>query len=152
MNFDYSKASLDDLDQRAVELLVLSESKDLAAIIKGHLFIERILDRLIQSSLKSPEFLQDQRLHFYLKIDLACALGVLPNDVAAPIRALNKIRNKYAHSDSYQVSFEELETLKCGWEPIQEQAYQGACTKGVEEAALIATLFLTWACQQLVSK
>lgn len=152
MEFDYSKATLDDLDEKAMQLLVF-DTKELTSILKGHLFIERILDALIDRNLKHPEHLRrNQRLTFDLKIDLAQAMGVLPERFLSPIKALNSIRNKYAHSENYQVSLEELNRLKLKWHPKQEQAFKVASAKGIEDAALIATLFLTWACMRLLDQ
>lgn len=151
LEFDYSKATLDELDERAMQLLVF-DTKELSSVLKGHLFIERILDSLIDSELKHPEYLRrNQKLTFDLKIDLARALGLLPEKLVSPVKALNNIRNKYAHKESYTVSLEELTGLKFKWTPEQNKAYRGACEKGVEEAALIATLFLTWTCMSLAS-
>jgi hypothetical protein len=146
MEFDYSKATLDDLDVKAMQLLVF-DTKRLTSILKGHLFIERILDGLIDRNLKHPERLRrNQRLTFDLKIDLAQAMGVLPERFISPIKALNSIGNKYAHSENYQVSLEELNRLKLKWHPKQEQAFKVASAKGIEDGTLLATLFLTWAC------
>jgi hypothetical protein len=151
MEFDYSKATLDDLDEKAMQLLVF-DTKELTSILNGHLFIEPILDALIDRNLKHPEHLRrNQRLTLDLKIDLAQAVGVLTERFVSPIKALNSIRNKYAHSENYQVSIEGLNRLKLKWQPKQE-AFKVASAKGIEDATLIATLFLTRACMRLLDQ
>jgi hypothetical protein len=43
-------------------------------------------------------------------------------------------------------------SLKFDWEPIQQKAYKAACTKGVEGAAQIGTIFLFWKAIHLLKK
>jgi hypothetical protein len=47
---------------------------------------------------------------------------------------------------------EELTGMTFDWEPIQREVYKVACTKGVEEAAQIATIFLCWKAMHLLKK
>lgn len=152
MEFDYSKATLDNLDEKATQLLAF-DTKELTSLLKGHLFIERFLDALIDRNPKYPQHLRwNQRLAFELKVDLAQAMGVLLERFVSPIKALNSIRNKYAHSENYQVSPEEINRLRLKWQPNQEQAFKLACTKWIEDAVLIATLFLTRAGMRLLDQ
>ena len=148
-DFDYTNASFDDLDQRAMDLLVFDDAKDLSVVLKGHLFIERILDSLIEQAVPNPDGLPS--LNFDRKVDLANALDVIDAGLASSIKSLNRIRNRYAHRDGYKVTIPELEHLKYEWEPEQQLAYDAACAKGVDDAVLIATLFLLWACQRLLA-
>jgi hypothetical protein len=151
MTFDYDKASLDDLDERSVQLLIFDD-KELFPILKGHLIVERILDTLIDRNLKHPNRLRtNRRLTFELKLDLARALGVIPEYYVSPITALNKIRNQIAHVEGHEVTVAELKRLRLKWEPIQQKAFAVACAKGVGDAATIATLFLVWKCLHLIA-
>ena len=150
---DFNSASFDELDQHAVEQLVFETGGELSPILKGHLFIERVLETLISQNIPKPAVLfGKRRLSFELKVDLARALGLLSEKYVSAFKALNTIRNNYAHQASYKVTFEELTGLKFHWEPIQQEAYTVACTKGVEEAARIATLFLCWKTIHLIKK
>jgi hypothetical protein len=83
---------------------------------------------------------------------LARALGLLAEKYVSAFKAPNNISNSYAHQASYKVTFEELTGLKFDWEPIQQEAYQVACTKGVEEVAQIAAIFLCWKAIHLLKK
>jgi len=87
-----------------------------------------------------------------LKVDLALALGLLTDKHVSSFKALNKIRNTYAHQASYKVTFGDLTSLKFDWEPIQQKAYKAACTKRVEEVAQIGTIFLCWKAIHLLKK
>jgi hypothetical protein len=151
MAFDYDKATFDDLDERSVRLLIFDD-KEIFPILKGHLIVERILDTLIDRNLKHPTRLRtNRRLTFELKLDLARALGALPEYYVSPITALNKIRNQIAHVEGHEVTISELKRLKLKWETIQQKAFDVACAKGVGEAATIATLFLVWRCLHLIA-
>jgi hypothetical protein len=141
---DFNNASFDDLDQHAIELLVFG-TNELTPILKGHLFIEKILETLITKNLAKPNaLLSRNRLGFELKVDLATSLGCLPEKYASAFKAINRIRNKYAHDSDYKVGFDELNALKFDWEEIQVKAYEVACEKGVEDASLICIIFLCW--------
>ena len=149
---DFNTASFDELDQHAMEQLVFGTG-ELSPILKGHLFIERVLETLIsQNILKPTAIFSKHRLSFELKVDLSWALGLLTEKYVSAFKALNNIRNNYAHQASYEVTFEELTGLKFDWEPMQQRTYKAACTKGVEEAARIATIFLCWKAVHLLKK
>ena len=87
---------------------------------------------------------------FELKVDLADALGVLPPSHVSAAKALNNIRNAYAHREDHKLSVEELNSLKIKWAPIQKKAYAAALNKGPEEAASIAIIFLNWSFLRLL--
>jgi len=67
-----------------------------AVLLKGHLWIESCLNRLISISFERPTFDLD-RLQFSRKVDLASALGLISEGEAAALRLLNKLRNRLAH-------------------------------------------------------
>ncbi|MCX2495253.1 hypothetical protein OQX63_17315 [Pedobacter sp. PF22-3] len=148
MNFD--NLNFEELDNLAVQYLVF-DTKELAYILKGHLYVERILEALIRKKISKFDNLAKHQLSFNFKVDLAVCLDVLPEKLMGPIKALNKIRNKYAHDSSYQVNIGELNALKFEWEPIQYKAFNEASNKGVEDAVMIATLFLCWKCIHLIT-
>ena len=150
MNF--GTASSDELDQHAMEQLVFGTG-ELSPILKGHLFIERVLETLISNNISNPAVLfSKHRLSFELKTDLARTLGLLPEKYVSAFKTLNKIRNNYAHQASYKITFGELAGLKFDWEPMQQKAYKVVCAKGVEEAAQIGTIFLCWKAIHLLRK
>jgi hypothetical protein len=141
---DYLSASFDDLDAHTTGLLVF-DAPEISAILRGHLLVERVVEALISQEMSSPDrFFKNQRVSFEMKIDLASALGVLPETHVSAAKAINKIRNSYAHNEEHKLTMGELNSLKIRWEPIQEKAYGVACQKGVEEAARVALIFLNW--------
>jgi hypothetical protein len=152
-NFDFSTASFDDLDQYAMEKLVF-DTGELSPILKGHIFVEKILETLISNSIPHPDaILKKHRLSFELKVDFARSLGLLPESYVSAFKAMNNVRNNYAHKDSYKVSIEELSGFKFDWEPDQNKAFKLVYKeKGVEEAAQIATIFLCWKAIHLIKE
>ena len=141
---DFATATHDELDEYGMQMLV-GDAPELSVILRGHLLIERVLETLISQQMKHPNrFFENHRVTFEMKAHLASALGVLPATHLSAAKALNGIRNVYAHREDHKLTFDELNSLKIHWEPIQKKAYKVACTKGVEEAARIAIIFLNW--------
>lgn len=141
---DFLAGTFDDIERHGMELLVF-DAPELSAVLRGHMLIERVIEALISGRMRSPSHLLDRhRLTFELKADLASALGVVPDTLLGAAKALNNIRNAYAHREDHRLTFEELNSLKIKWVPMQKKAYEAACTKGEEEAARIAIIFLYW--------
>lgn len=124
--------------------------EEIAPILKGHIFIEKILETLISNHLNKPEPFFKKRRTFDLKIDLAVAMGLLDKKHTSAFKAINNIRNNYAHKHIYQVTLVELNALKFEWEDIQNKAYKVACEKSINEAAKLATIFLCWKAIHLI--
>ena len=141
MNFKDLK--FEELDNLAVQRLIF-DTKELDSILKAHLFIERIIESLIEPKLTNPDAFLKNQVSFNLKVDLAYSLGVLSSKILSPIKGLNNIRNKYAHQLDYHVTADELNCLKLDWEEVQHKAFQVAVNKGIEDATMIACLFLCW--------
>jgi len=141
---DFETATHEEIEHYVMEMLVF-ETPELFKILRGHLLIERTLEVLIARKLTKPKKLfENHRVTFELKVDLADALGVLPPSYVGAAKALNNLRNAYAHREDHKLSEKELNSLKINWVPIQKKAYAAALTKGPEEAAGIAIIFLNW--------
>lgn len=140
---DFNKLTFDELDQHAMESLVFDDA-EISPILKGHLFIEKILETLISNNMPYSEALFKQRRSFELKTDLAKAMGLINEKYVSAFKAINNIRNNYSHKHDYHVSIKELSGFKFEWETTQKEAFKMACAKGAGEAARIATIFLCW--------
>jgi len=144
---DFATTSHEELDQYGMETLVFG----ISSLLRGHLLIERTIETLIAKNLSKPKkFFDNHRVTFEMKVDLADAMGVLPPPYVSAAKALNNIRNAYAHREDHTITVEELNSLKIKWEPIQKKAYAAALTKGQEEAAQIAVIFLNWSFLRLL--
>ena len=143
-SINFATSTHDELDEYGMQMLVF-DAPELSVVLRGHLLIERVVEALIAQRMKHPDrFFRNHRVTFEMKADLASALGALPDAHLSAAKALNNIRNAYAHREDHKLSFEELNSLKIQWVAIQKKAYGVACTKGVEEAARIAIIFLNW--------
>lgn len=148
---DFDTATHEELDEYGMGLLALDEAPELSKVLRGHLLIERTIETLISRKLEKPKkFFDNHRVIFEMKVDLADALGVLPSPYVSAAKALNNIRNGYAHREDHKLSIEELNSLKINWAPIQRQAYAVALAKRPEEAAGLAIIFLNWSFLRLL--
>ena len=134
-----------------MESLVFDES-EISPILKGHIFIEKVLETLISNNLAVPDALFKRIRSFELKTDLALAMGLFDQKYYSALKAINNVRNNYAHKHNYKVSTADLNGFKFDWEEIQDQAFNSACAKGEGEAARIATIFLCWKAIHLIRK
>ncbi len=148
---DLNKLSFDEIDQHAMERLVFDD-EEISPILKGHIFIETILETLISNSLVNPKALFKRRRSFELKSDLARSMGLIDEKYHSAFKAINNIRNNYAHRHNYKVTVKELSGFKFDWAEIQNQAFEAACSKGAGEAARIATIFLCWKAIYLIKE
>lgn len=149
MSFD--ELSFDELDQHAMERLIFDD-EEISPILKGHIFIEKILETLISKSLKDSGVFFKTTRSFDLKTDLALAMGLIDGKYYSAFKAINKVRNNYAHKHDYKVSLEDLSGFKFDWVDIQNKAFKAASSKSTGEAARIATIFLCWKAIRLIGK
>lgn len=149
MSFD--TLSFDELDEHAMERLIFDE-EEISPILKGHIFIEKILETLISSNLQTPQALFKRTRSFELKVDLALAMGLIDQKYFSAFKAINNIRNNYAHKHDYKVTIKELSGFKFDWEPVQNKAFKVACNKGAGEAVRLATIFLSWKAIHLIKQ
>ncbi len=141
---DFETATYDELDEHAMQQLVF-DSGAVSSILRGHLFIEGVIGQLIRQALPKPDAIMGRgNLNFDMKIDLARALDVLSDQHVSLFRAINRIRNRYAHDAGYQVSIAELNAFKFEWADSQKKAFEMSVSRGPDEAARIATIFLCW--------
>jgi hypothetical protein len=69
-------------------------------IIRGQILIEHLLDRFIESSIKSPKEFDRTRFTFSEKLQISLMLG-LPEGIKDEITLIYKLRNQIAHKLSY---------------------------------------------------
>ncbi|MGG0831996.1 MULTISPECIES: hypothetical protein [Priestia] len=84
----------------------------LHAILKGHLYIEQEVVRLLNFKLKNPEKILTNNFGFANKIKLAVALGIISVESMESYLVFNSIRNKYAHQLDYQLGEKDLNLVR----------------------------------------
>jgi hypothetical protein len=83
---------------------------ELAIVLKGHLLVEYLLNKIIAEKCKSPKnILEDSRNYtFSVKLQILYAMGLLPEIIYGEIVRLNKFRNKYAHNLEFELKPDEM--------------------------------------------
>jgi len=89
----------------------LSDSSGQTAVLKAHLWVETMLNGLIEVTLAAPEAVDLDRMSFAQKTRLATASGGLQESIAPWVKALNKLRNTLAHQLDAAATDEALDEL-----------------------------------------
>jgi hypothetical protein len=94
----------DDITLEYIARLRLRED-ELGSIIKGHLLIEYIINKIILHKCKSPKkILDDNRSYtFSVKLQLVHSMGLIPNHIFDNVQRINKIRNQLAHNLDFEI-------------------------------------------------
>lgn len=90
-----------------------NEEDELQIILRGHLYIEHEIEKLLRNHLVEPDVILGGRnkLMFNGKLNLVVALGLLPKDKRGPYDKLGGLRNKYAHRLNYKMTEKDLNGL-----------------------------------------
>ncbi len=93
---------------------ILPSKEILTLVLKAHLFVEYLIDEIIKASFSNPNKILNKR-KFSDKVNLLEAIGIEDSKseyrLLRKIRALNDIRNKFAHNLNYKLNPEDLEPL-----------------------------------------
>ena len=76
------------------------QEDEVGLILKGHLFIEYVLNQIIRKQFKSySTILKDSRSYtFSVKLQMIYSTGYLPPYLFSNIRCINRLRNHLAHN------------------------------------------------------
>ncbi|MDX5813390.1 hypothetical protein [Bacillus cereus group sp. BfR-BA-02730] len=80
----------------------------LQVVLRGHLYVEYELERLLRKNMENPDSILTDRFMFMNKVNLAIALGLLPKSRKIAYKKLNDLRNKYAHRLRFEVEHKDL--------------------------------------------
>lgn len=97
----------------SMELLFgdIAARDDLGVVLRGHLYVEHVLDEMLGLMVAYPTALKGLRLSFQRKVGLARALGLLLRGEEKPLLALNSVRNAYAHDLRAVLSPSQVDVL-----------------------------------------
>lgn len=84
-----------------------STNDPLSFILRGHLYCEVAITRLLERKLPNPDALNLDRMMFYQKLKLAEATHAVPVYLVEGLTKLNALRNKYAHRLDYAATDED---------------------------------------------
>lgn len=129
------------IDSRELEEF-LKEADTVAQVLRGHLAVEAVLTEALTTKMHLPQELRDMRLSFARKVQLATALGLIPDFEKPSFMALNAMRNSLAHQYHYVVTKEDADKLVSAlpeqWrlfdavaEVLQQETLSGTLTVGI---------------------
>lgn len=93
-------------------LLHLGNSDAVTAVLKGHLWLEGQLRRLLELKIEDPSAIDLDRLKFSALLTWNLALGGITPDYAPWLRSLNRLRNELAHSVDAEPTPEWVDRLR----------------------------------------
>jgi len=72
---------------------------EISILLKGHLLVEHLLNKIIKAKCKNPEkILNDHRSYpFTVKLQIVYSMGLLPEYLFKNVTKLNAIRNRLVH-------------------------------------------------------
>jgi hypothetical protein len=94
-------------------LRIRKHDDELGIVLKGHLFMEHLINQIISAKCKSPnKILEDTRAYtFSIKTQLLFSMGLLPEPIFRNITKMNTIRNKLAHKLDFNESLIDMRFL-----------------------------------------
>lgn len=92
--------------------LDVENENSIQVILKGHLYIEHELRKLLEKNLKNPKLLGLDKFKFSSLNKLVFALGLLSNEIYPVIKGINDLRNKCAHDLEYTFNLKEYKKIE----------------------------------------
>jgi len=89
-------------------ITILMGDDELGAVIRSHLLIESKIIHLINLLIPHPKYLENLRLGYRQRVDLALALG-LKKVYGPPLRKFGSIRNQFAHQPKTQLTTKTID-------------------------------------------
>jgi hypothetical protein len=83
---------------------------ELGLVVRSHLYVENLLDKLLALLAPFPEYLEEINLSYASKVRLVCVLGFDP-DFKPMLLELVRIRNKFAHNLSQKIDLGMVKNL-----------------------------------------
>lgn len=114
--------------QEAFHVALLGED-DLGMVMRGQLHIEAELKRFIEATAPSPG--RVRKLSYAKRIDVALEHG-LAADLEAPLRAVGRLRNRFAHRLGMVLSHDQVMKLHEAFDgfakEVSDSSYARTCT------------------------
>lgn len=102
-----------DLDSVHFAELVeaLRDADDMGVLLRGHLWIEALLEYVTRTKLARPDAIDWGNARFEHKLALAEATGAVDVPLVRAIRSFNRLRNKSAHEMLFTIDLDQVKTL-----------------------------------------
>jgi len=91
---------------------ILLEPDDVSAIVRGHAFIEALLEGLLERDLPRKRIVRWYAMDMPRRLEIARASGTLRDESASAILALTEIRNGLAHNPGFTLLEKDVEKFE----------------------------------------
>jgi hypothetical protein len=112
----------------------LNADDPLALVTRGHLYVEAALIKQIEAVIVDKKAFDSARLPFLTKVKLAVALGKVDRADVGGFKAMNELRNGFAHNVETKLTKQDEENLYNTLSPSQR--------KRIEEPRKAETMLL----------
>ena len=100
-----------EIDVEQFEQHIFEPESAFEILLRGHLWIENLVQRIIEIKIVNTEVLDLDRMGFRQKIDIAQAFGFIHQEDGNAFKTLNRLRNKLAHDLMAEPSESEVTQL-----------------------------------------
>jgi hypothetical protein len=100
------------INRQQFEQHLLAPDSSLEVMLRGHLWIESLINQLLEIAAVDSRALDLDRIGFQRKIDVAQAFGLVQRRDGHALRAMNRIRSRLAHDLAAGPTAEDLFDLE----------------------------------------
>lgn len=98
---------------------------DLATIVEAHAYIEVLLERLLERSMKRKDIVDWHAIDMLRRLKIARALGEISDDEATTIQKVTEMRNRAAHDPGAIISEEDVAGFAAAMRRVEPDAMRG---------------------------
>jgi hypothetical protein len=99
------------INKRQFEQHVFEPNSSFEILVRGHLWIEFLMNRVLEVHIVDASALDLDRMSFRQKIDVAQVFGFIHSEDGKAFRRLNRLRNELAHNVMAQPTESEIASL-----------------------------------------
>ncbi len=88
---------------------IFSNKDPLSVTLKAHLVVERLMDDIIRDSSEHPDYVCKRT--FDQKVEILFFASLLDDVAYKKIKALNSLRNKFAHNINYKLTRQDVKSF-----------------------------------------
>lgn len=89
----------------------LRDADDMGVLLRGHLWVEAVLEYAARSKLERPDAIDWANARFEHKLALAEATGAADVSLARALKSFNRLRNKSAHELLFSIEVDQVKTM-----------------------------------------
>ncbi len=74
------------------------------ALLRAHLYLDHIITEMLEDDMPKKGHVKSSQITFHHRLELACALGLIPEPAVPMLKKINGLRNELAHKLDFVVS------------------------------------------------